>query len=115
MFDEPRVLINANNWFGFAPIYPGIPNAIRELLLLSPQNRMRKVGLYGGRDKIIDDGTHFTTTCLAIGRHIESLAKDILLHFGVTVIIERVLLGSTLAEHFVLGPDAHRNFQECLV
>ena len=57
----------------------------------------------------------FTTTDLAVGRHIESLAKDILLHFRATVLVERVLLNSTLAEHFVLGPDIHRNFQECLV
>lgn len=108
--------MNTDNWFGFAPIYPGIPNTIRELLLLSPQNRTRKVGLYGGRDRIIDETVRiFTSTDLAVGRHIESLAKDILLHFWATVLIERVLLGSTFAEHFVLGPDAHRNFQECLV
>jgi hypothetical protein len=57
----------------------------------------------------------FTTTDLAVGRHIESLTKDILLHFRTAVLVERVLLRSTLAEHFVLGPDTHRNFQERLV
>jgi hypothetical protein len=58
----------------------------------------------------------FTTTDLAVGRHIESLAKNILLHFWTAVLVERVvLLRSALAEHLVLGPDAHRNVQECLV
>jgi len=30
----------------------------------------------------------FTTTDLAVGRHVESLAEDILLHFWATVLVE---------------------------
>src|SRR6266403_1679203 len=57
----------------------------------------------------------FGATNLAVGRHVESLAEDIFLHFGTTVLVERVRLGSTLAEQLVFGPDSHRNVQECLV
>ena len=57
----------------------------------------------------------YTTTDLGVGRHIESLTKDILLHFWTAVLVERVPLRGTLTEQFVLGPDIHRNVQECLV
>ena len=52
-------------------------------------------------------------TDLAVGCHVESLAKNIFLHLGITVLIE--LLRSALAEHLILGPDTHRNVHECLV
>jgi hypothetical protein len=68
------------------------------------------------RSRDYNQDRNFTNeTDLAVGRHIESLTKDILLHFWTTVLVERVLLRGTFAEHFVLGPDIHRDFQECLV
>lgn len=49
LFNESRSADKCAGLAGFAPIYPGVTNAIRELFLLSPQNRTRKVGLYMGR------------------------------------------------------------------
>jgi len=53
------------------------------------------------------------TTDLAVGRDVESLAEDILLHLGTAVLV--LLLRGAFIEHLVLGPDVHRDIQERLV
>jgi hypothetical protein len=53
------------------------------------------------------------TTNLAVRGDVESLAKDILLHFRMAVLVE--LLSDAFAEHLVLGPDVHRDLQKSFV
>jgi hypothetical protein len=54
-----------------------------------------------------------SATDLSVGRNVERLAKDILLHLWFVVFV--ALLSSALAKHLVFWPDVHRDLQECLV
>jgi hypothetical protein len=52
-------------------------------------------------------------TDLPVGRNVESLAKNVLLHLWAPVLV--ALLRAALVEHFFFWPDIHRDFQERLV
>ena len=52
-------------------------------------------------------------TDLPVGRNVERLAKNVLLHLWAPILVE--LLRAGLAEHFFFWPDIHRDFQERLV